>query len=711
MKLKTATYGAVQSLGQVPVDQSNDLAGRAVSGLLGSLAESAQQISQVKNESQVREASLQLTDSMLKFEQQNGAKEFYTSSEVPDNIKVRRTDSVTQPDGSVLETTRDNIPAYEVYAEYSKYASEQYISAAAQKIDNPVARKAWVEQQLQTANEQYTRKTLAAAEQQQQYVQRQLAASIEDAANNGQFGVAMELARDIKDPLARVKTLDAIGVQKEMSEYDQILMDNFDTVNLDQVESAAAYLMSHEYDGRLSDSQRMAKANALKARANEVYAERKAAQARQNQQIESDAWIRIENNDATFDEHGVQSLFDRGVISGSTMTAMKRSIMRGREEAIKVQASKFDLDQLAGLSVGIDPKNKDQRKAVNAKYDEMLAGGQDPMGAATQLMQTYKVVPEKIQGMFRASNRADAPGLAQAAELYRQAARYAPQSLDDFTDNEVSIVRRTAANIDLGMNPGEAIAAVKEYDAMTPQEKASYSSAMKTVETDSRGVLFDMASDHPGYNKRGALDWISNAVSKDQIPQFMVSDFNAAVQRYMPTNGFNLAVSQRLAFEDVTKKWQLTDINGKWQYMKNAPQAPTEQIRGLVVDQYQTKIAELGIKPEQIMIFSDQTTQIQLNNGNKPTYAAMAVLDEDTGTMEQLPRFQWDSNQAAELRRDSYISAGMRERQERAKQLEFQAKQAEWRLKQQQRQQQLEQEYVEKMNKSPSIVTDLFRGE
>ena len=90
MKLKTATYGAVQSLGQVPVDQSNDLVGRAVSGLLGSLAESAQQISQVKNESQVREASLQLTDSMLKFEQQNGAKEFYTSSEVPDNIKVRR---------------------------------------------------------------------------------------------------------------------------------------------------------------------------------------------------------------------------------------------------------------------------------------------------------------------------------------------------------------------------------------------------------------------------------------------------------------------------------------------------------------------------------------------------------------------------------------------------------------------------------------------
>lgn len=656
MKLPPRITVGVQQLGRQSPEAIIS-AGRAVSGAISSLAAPFEQYQSRKDESQEREARLAMSNSMVEFENKYGGRDFYSADEIPSDIEVRRTEKVAQADGTVLETARAQIPAYEVYPSlYRKFASSSN-EAASSLIDNEKLRKQWSTENTIRANTGYSNRAVAANAKQEEFVQKQLASQIQNTIDGGDYNGAKILAEDIADENLRATTIKVIDRTRELDYADSLLLGGAETdEDLVAIEAEINRLRDPESASTLSDVERAAKADALEKASAEHEMSLVERRKREDAQIVSDMWMRIDSSDPRADSANIQQLFDDGLISGGEMTAMKRSIANNHRKALEKSAIEYDLDTIARSSYGVDPKNKNLRDAVNDRYDSYLeANGNDRNQAAIRIMQEFKVVPEALAGRFRSANRADANGLRESAELWIKAEDYAPQSLSDFNDNEVDVVRRTAANIRLGMTPADAVEQVRRYENMTPQQKAALKEQSKTIKENNTAALVAMANDQESYKL--PYGWVPFAKGVPDVPAFMSAEFDAKVNRYLPQVGYQLPVAQRMAFTDITKDWQRTDINGEWRLMKNAPQAPTEQIRSLVAEQYG--------QDSGITILSDSLTQLQLDNGKPVTYQAFRVIDPDTQEIEILPRFKWDAAAAANARRDSILKEAERNRNNR----------------------------------------------
>lgn len=71
-----------------------------------------------------------------------------------------------------------------------------------------------------------------------------------------------------------------------------------------------------------------------------------------------------------------------------------------------------------------------------------------------------------------------------------------------------------------------------------------------------------------------------------------------------------------------------------------------------------------------VVIRSDSLTEIQLRRGQKPTYMAYVVTDEETQTIERLGRFEWDAKSAADQRRNKILKEAQTARESALEQRE-----------------------------------------
>lgn len=669
MKLPGEVNVGVQSLGRLDIEAESAVA-RTLAEVASGIAQiSADQYARYKKDqtqSQQRQASLEMTRQVVAFEERYGNKKFFTADEVPDHIQVRRTDKVVNDDGTISEVPRETIPAYEVYPQMYRTYTQNYMQAAAVTIDDTEARNGWSASTEQTILGNYMGKLAGAKEEQDKFLTEQLFLEIDSAVQANQYDVARALTDDIKDDNTREKALKQIDFIQEDSIYNNLVMSPVTgPEDLRVVEDTIEHLMSPDYIGNLTDSQRMAKVNALNSTADRWYAEIRAKQERQRQELVSDTWLAIDEFDPNVDESYVDGMFDNEKIDGGTRTAMIRAIRKNREDAVNGEAIKADLDAIALAGYGIDPKDKPLREAVNARYEEYVKANNDPMQSAVRIMREFKVVPDAIQSMFRANNRADAGSLAQASELWNYAEDYAPQSLKDFRDSEVDVVRAVGANVRLGMSPVQAVDSYNKWQALTPQQKQALSAQSKEMRDNNSTVLKGLVND--AYSEW--YDAIPFVNTVPELPAFMQTEFDAKVQKHLPSVGFDLAVAQRMAFGDIRRRWAKTEINGDTELMPNAPMGPREQIREAIDSTYADRIAELKaatgyeIDPSKVRIIPDQLTELELNNGKLPSYQAFIVLDHETGEVEQLPRFTWDATKAAEQRRSKILEEARIERE------------------------------------------------
>lgn len=702
MKLPPAVNVGVQSLGRVEPDQTLQIA----AGALSHLADVGMAWKKDRDDSQQREAGLAMSKSMSEFHDKYTGKDYYTPDEIPDDIEVRRVDNQVGPDGETIEVPRENIPAYEVYPKlYQKFA-EANAAASAGMIDDETVREEWMLNTKGTITAGYTNAVIDSNEQQDRYLAKQLAGQIENELNNQKYGVAAALAQDIKDPVAKQAVMDQIAFKQEDDYYVNLMLAGADDPKaLDEMQVAIAALRDEEIPSNLSPSQRLARATALESAVDKQLAQREAIAAEKKQQITSDAWLQIDAGDPRIDESFVQGMFDDGLINGSTMTAMKRAIIKSREDQVEQQAVVADLDMVAAGGYGIDPKDKKARAAVDKRYEQYKeqSGDANSIDSAVRIMREFKVVPSEVQGMFRANNRADGPALAQAAELWRYAASYAPQSLNDFNDNEVDVIKQVAARMDMGVNAPDAVEQIRRLDMMTPQQKVALKGMSKEILKNNEQALADLSNDQESF--KTPWGWVPFKQGVPDLPMFMKSEFDAYVESYMPQTGFDIKTAQRMAFNEIAKRYDRTDINGKDEIMKYPPKAPTEQVRSLVADTYKGQLGEInknygrGLKFGDIKIQSDQRTELEIMRGLKPTYRAFVITDPETNTIEELPRFQWDPEKAAKSRRDSLLQEAKAKREEDLKQgkLDFERRRAEWKKQQAEKKQKLDKQWNDSM--------------
>lgn len=615
-----------------------------------------------KKRQQEREAGLQMSRAMVRFEEQYGGRDSYSPDEIPNTIEVRRTEKVATEDGTVVEEPRQSIPAYEVFPElYRKFASN-FAESAASGIDDETARSEFMANAESQINNQYVGRLRQSRQQQEQYITKQLTASINEAVSNGQFGVGLALAEDIQDPNVKQQTVQQIKVAQETSYYDSLaLRAGDDPSSIPELENAIAELRDTEQPSNLTNAQRLAKAKTLETAVTRASAAAVEEEERAKQLAVSMTWLEIQDGNPTFDEAHVNQLFEDKIIGGSERTQMIMAIDKKRAQLNEESAAAIDLDRVAAAGYGIDPKDKQARKAVNSRFEGMVQQGQEVFDAAVTTMREYKVIPEPIISMFRSANRGDAPNLEEAAQLFIVAQEQAPQALADFKDNEVDFIEKVAANMQLGMDKTAAVDAVRSYDALSPTQKSALRQNAATMVTANADSLASMVSDQPSYD----IPW---SPFDPDVPLFMQAEFDSLVQKTLPTMGFDVEASRRKAFNTLTKTWRMTDINGDYELMKNAPVGPTKQVRRLISSQYRNEIKDFSgfygrdFSAKDIKIKADSLTEIQIRSGQKPTYMAYVVTDEDTQQIEQLDRFTWDANAAAKQRREDILKEAQKSR-------------------------------------------------
>jgi len=667
MKLPDRVKVGVQSLGRRDV-QGELSVGRAIAGAIDSvsntvtfIAQRKEQEKQRKIQDQERTASLSMANAGLTFEERYGGKSYLTPDEIPEDIQIRRTEMVMGDDGQLIETQRSQIPSYEVLPDlYRQYTSKQ-IEALSTTIEDEEVRKRWIQDTTLVADEQYVQRLVRSRGDQTKFLIEKTQSDVNSALVNKQYELASELASTIPDEILRTETLQRIEFESFNQPFNELALDiNADP---DDIESAISDLRNPEIAMPLSDAQRLAKANTLETNLARVNAKEMEHIERVRQEKVSDAWLAISKNNPQVDEQYVQTLFDNKDIDGGTRTAMIKAIWDSRNNAVKEQAAMIDLDRLAGTGVGIDPKDKELRAAVDARYAEQAEESEDPWGSAMQVMRTYKVVPSQITSMFRAANRADSPQLGQAVELFITAQDYAPNSLEDFKEGEVNFIEDVAANVRLGMDVTSAVAAVESWKSLTPQERSVLSKNSVMMKESNSKMLADQISSHPAYD----IPW---SVFDPEPTMIMTSEYESLVQRYLPTVGFNVSVAQNKAFSEMSKSWSLTDINGSWSLMRDMPRVPSEQIRSSISEIYGEDLARISdyqgmkISPNSVKIYSDALTRIQINRNEKPSYRAYVVLDEENGIIEELPRFEWDAKSNADNRRQRYLDEAQQRRAE-----------------------------------------------
>lgn len=680
MKLPQRVKISVQSLPREDVG-SRLAVGRAMAGAAQSLSNMTANIFQVNEEAkkdriaeQIRSAGLSMAERMIEFDKQYAGKTVLSPDEIPEGVDVRRTRKTVSPDGVIIEEPRTEIPAYEVMPQlYSNYA-KTHLDAIASEIEDEETREKWVRESQLKIEQEYVDRLTRSREEQHKFNQETVLTDIELALAEQQYDIASSLIDDISDPNVRKKYEHKVEFERFSDYFNELMID--ENADPETLVEAISELRNPDISMPLSDAQRLAKANALEQNLVRVTAAAREKEERAKQKAVSDTWLLIDAADPSVDEAYIDQMFDDNLIDGGTRTAMIRALNKLRDEELKRIVTQLDLDILAQKGYGIDPKDNKAREAVDVRYADYVEQTGDPWGSATQIMKEFKVVPSDIISMFRSANRADAPNLAKAVELFIDAQDHAPESLDDFSQGEVDYIEDIAANVRLGMDIPAAVEAVKRWRSLSPQERAALDRNSKLIVESNSTRLKDQISNHPAYD----IPWSF----KDPEPNsFMIQEYESLVQRYLPSVGFNIGVAQNKAFGEISKKWRLTNINGDYSLMKNMPSAPVEDVRSEMKEQYKGQLGEFNqfygrqFKHKDIKIFSDALTEIQMNNGEIPTYAAYLMVDEENGVIEALPRFTWDAEAVTEKRRNKIIQEAQAEREKYMRRLERKKRQKE----------------------------------
>lgn len=612
---------------------------------------------------QVRDASLSMAENAAEFESRYAGRDYIPTDELPEDLEVRRTRQVVGEDGQIIEQPREEVPAYEVMPTYSRQQMRRNAEAAASNIEDEEIRAEWLRDTNLKIDEQYAESLGRARQQQREFLDRKTEATLKTAIRDRRFGAAAALAQDFSDPVARQRATEMVEKAEVEDKFNLLIIDP--DAHPHDIEDAIQLLEDPDQDLPLSHSERIAKANALRSNLQRVDAAQIAHDERETQRLVSNTWLLIDEADASVDEAYVEGLFERGAINGQVRTSMNRAIRENREQLIRREAISVDLDRIAAAGYGIDPKDSDMREAVDERFKELAESTGDVWGSAERIMEDFKVVPSEIQGMFRSANRADAPQLAQAAELLLTAQDYAPTSLRDIPDSDINFISNVAANMRLGMDSASAVEATRRYEQMTPQEREAKRRMATEMRDGNRSRLQDQLKNSPHLRRPG---W-NPFRSQPEPGMIMQSEYDMYVERYLPQSGYDISVAQSRAFTELQKHWSATDINGDWRIMKNMPQAPTDQIRSLISTEYQSNLSQLSeaygeqIGADRIRIYSDTLTELQQLDGDLTSYVAYAIIDEENDVIHELPRFTWDPEAAAESRRDEILEQGRKLRE------------------------------------------------
>jgi hypothetical protein len=381
------------------------------------------------------------------------------------------------------------------------------------------------------------------------------------------------------------------------------------------------------------------------------------------------------------------SLYQHGALDQAQHISMLDGIVKAEK---KQAADNGDLEYARDAYTNqrpMDPKSAQDKKATNLLFATMTIGvppgSPGYVNTVGNIAAKTGILPEGAVSWSRASLMGGDPQVAaQAASLLDRVQREAPNAYTAATDPET---RALAASINSatssGANPEAAVELARENAKLSQGQRDQLRQAWNTqTQATLRGVDHEALdanairqglADDPHYATHGSITRTFMGSGVPQPPATMAAEFNQLSHAYfLHTNG-NLSQARQLALNDLKATWGVTEVNGKRELMKYAPE---RMVPGLTADMVKNDIRQ-QFPDKDVRLTESPETGVSggkvWNLSAKDEFGAYDVMRDSTGRplRWQLPEVH-EAVLAAQEKQDAQDRDRLVKEQEQRKALE-----------------------------------------
>ena len=348
----------------------------------------------------------------------------------------------------------------------------------------------------------------------------------------------------------------------------------------------------------------------------------------------SDLEIAVARGEASYP--AVEAALNAKVISPAKRTQLVKDLDDQAEGQKKDAALAARVADALRGETNLDPRDKDDRKGVDALYKNRLAPAlvnQPAEVAATATAEFVKatgIVPETVQSEIRGGLRSgDAGAKAKAADMLDRLRQTSPQALRDFTEKDITEGLHIATLVRSGVPSPEAVRIATEAAAVPEAERTARKTRAREEKHPDDNLKFLRSESARGFFE-----------SRAELPDALVGEFQKLQSlAFMRTGDYE--ASKQVAFEQVRNVWAISEVGGPARWLKYAPERyglPTMSDEDNAEWMQSQLVADVhGIAPDvdedNIRIFATPETARE----QFPSYAMMIERD---GVFEPLIAFE-----------------------------------------------------------------------
>lgn len=314
----------------------------------------------------------------------------------------------------------------------------------------------------------------------------------------------------------------------------------------------------------------------------------KAQQAQRNAQntaFNSDFDIALGRGQKTYQD--IESAYANGQISPAQRTQYTQKLDEFNGNTLKGMASAQRVQEALGGNAVLDPKNAEDRSAVDRHFEGWLKSQPQPQNDEDKqvlqqkevaLSNQYGMLPKTMVGGLSASLRSSKPeDITNAAGMINQIRQTNPNLLSDIPENDLKGANHIQSLVLAGYTPANAAMAARDELKVSPEVKEFRTQEADTnLKADGVGAMATSAingqySSKNPFNSTADVDW-----SKASVPSDMKSAWNDAYRdEYIRTGNPNTAT--QTATDLIAKTYQRTDVGvgpggASTRWMQNAPE-------------------------------------------------------------------------------------------------------------------------------------------
>lgn len=316
-------------------------------------------------------------------------------------------------------------------------------------------------------------------------------------------------------------------------------------------------------------------------------------------------------------EHGVElegvarRLYRLGAISPDEFESVLEQSARNQQRAVEEGADIATVQASLQLGRGVDPADPKQRKALTKMFDAETARlGESPgsdrwQAHAVELARSTGVLPESAESWARINlTSGDPAAAAVAASFLKRVADANPVAAAYNSDPKLAaLVEKMTANMSAGLPPEKAYRLAMQSTYLLTDAQRKELNERYRVDKVARGneeALDDLLSGDDQFDP-------SVFTSVPDVPIALRAEFNGLVEQYYAATGGNVEQARALAYKAIKSTWGLSNVNGRRELMKWAPERlgiPTEVIRRDIAE----SVKPLGLDPSKVKLVPNAST-------------------------------------------------------------------------------------------------------